>query len=273
MNYKLIYDLLMQKAIIENNLDNIYYERHHIVPRCLGGTNDISNIAKLTPEQHYVAHQLLVKIYPNNYELIYACSMMCMGKIGNKLGSRSNNKLYGWLRNKVSTHMKVLQRNRFAVLRGFIDYDNQTEVIWNNFINDKLSTSEISSKFGISLGTIRSSLKYHADKFNLHDAMIKTRYANKSINSTNTRKNFTPEQEEKRLAACANVDWKSVQGKQGKLKLGNNNPSAVNVMIDGVEYGTIGDAAKALGIEYWTCRTRINSVNYPNYIRISKDTK
>jgi hypothetical protein len=37
-------------------------ERHHIVPRCLGGSNKSDNIVRLTDREHYICHQLLVKM-------------------------------------------------------------------------------------------------------------------------------------------------------------------------------------------------------------------
>lgn len=40
-----------------------YTERHHIVPKSLGGSNDKSNLIRLTPRQHYIAHWMLWKIY------------------------------------------------------------------------------------------------------------------------------------------------------------------------------------------------------------------
>lgn len=94
MNYKKHYDLLIYKAK-NRNLDE-YGEWHHIIPLCLNGEDDSENLVKLTPEEHYVAHQLLVKIYPNNYSLIHAAKMMT---ISSRCTKRSN-KLYGWLRRK-----------------------------------------------------------------------------------------------------------------------------------------------------------------------------
>ena len=38
-------------------------EKHHIVPKALGGTNDPSNLAWLTPREHYICHVLLVKMH------------------------------------------------------------------------------------------------------------------------------------------------------------------------------------------------------------------
>lgn len=38
-----------------------YVEKHHIVPRSMGGTNEKSNIVKLTFRKHFLAHWLLTK--------------------------------------------------------------------------------------------------------------------------------------------------------------------------------------------------------------------
>ena len=88
VDYQKHYDLLISRSYTRN-LD-CYTEKHHIIPRCMGGSDDVTNLAELTPEEHYVAHQLLIKIYPDEPKLVFAAHMMTRG--------RSNNKLYGWLR-------------------------------------------------------------------------------------------------------------------------------------------------------------------------------
>lgn len=93
MNYLRHYDALVQRANTRT-LDG-YVERHHITPRCMGGGDEPGNIAALTPEEHFVAHQLLVKIYPGNKKLVYAVWAMTHG-------SRRSNKKYGWLKRKRS---------------------------------------------------------------------------------------------------------------------------------------------------------------------------
>ena len=100
MNYQKHYDALMNRA--KNRLLEGYYETHHIIPRCMGGKNDADNLVDLTAEEHYVAHQLLVKIYPDNSKLVYAANMMTMSSSDNV----RNNKLYAWIRKKVSDSMK-----------------------------------------------------------------------------------------------------------------------------------------------------------------------
>lgn len=51
-------------AIIESSKNNSsgYLEKHHIIPKSLGGSNKAENIAKLTARQHFICHLLLVKM-------------------------------------------------------------------------------------------------------------------------------------------------------------------------------------------------------------------
>lgn len=98
MNYLKIYNQLIDRASVRK-LSN-YTENHHIVPRCLGGTDNVTNLVKLTPEEHYLAHQLLVKIYPANKKIIYAAHMMTVG-----LSESRRNKSYGWVRRKMAESM------------------------------------------------------------------------------------------------------------------------------------------------------------------------
>ena len=101
MNYTKIYTALINKAQMRNT--HAYTERHHIVPRCMGGADNPDNIANLTPEEHYVAHQLLVKIYPQSKGLVWAAARMTH----HSSEHRTNNKLYGWLRRQMSQHGKT----------------------------------------------------------------------------------------------------------------------------------------------------------------------
>lgn len=97
MNYKMHYDLLIERA--RNRILECYTEQHRILPGCMGGEYDTNNVVRLTPEEHYVAHQLLVKIYPREHNLVYAANMMAV-KSNNQ--SR-NNKRYGWLKKRYLT--------------------------------------------------------------------------------------------------------------------------------------------------------------------------
>ena len=95
MNYQKHYDLLCERARTRQ-LDS-YTEKHHIIPKCMGGTDESDNLVALTPEEHYVAHQLLVKIYPSHSGLVWAAMQMTWHSVSKK---RINNKLHGWLKRK-----------------------------------------------------------------------------------------------------------------------------------------------------------------------------
>lgn len=97
MNYEKHYDLLISKARSNIRAD-VYTEKHHIVPKCLGGSNEKSNLVKLTPEEHFVAHQLLTKIHPDSDSLLYAACIMTYDPNKRRIG----NKLYGWLKRRLA---------------------------------------------------------------------------------------------------------------------------------------------------------------------------
>lgn len=57
-----------------------YHERHHIVPRCMGGTNSKTNLIDLFAREHFIAHKLLAQENPNNKGLTYAWGCMAFVK-------------------------------------------------------------------------------------------------------------------------------------------------------------------------------------------------
>ena len=67
---------------------NEYHERHHIIPKCMGGSNDEDNLIDLFPKEHFEAHRLLALENPDNNKLISAWWLMSHVKGNN------NQKLY-----------------------------------------------------------------------------------------------------------------------------------------------------------------------------------
>ena len=49
-----------------------YHERHHIMPKCIGGSNDESNLIDLFGREHFEAHRLLAEENPKNKNIQYA---------------------------------------------------------------------------------------------------------------------------------------------------------------------------------------------------------
>lgn len=104
MDYNKHYGLLIYRAKCRE-LEG-YVEKHHIHPRCLGGSNDHTNIAVLTAEEHYLAHLLLVKMYPDNVSLAQAAHAMGIKDPKKQYNNRSKIEIYGWVRRRASEAKK-----------------------------------------------------------------------------------------------------------------------------------------------------------------------
>jgi hypothetical protein len=65
MDYKRNYYKLInsRKLLNRKKGKGVYYEKHHIIPKSLGGNNDEDNLILLTPKEHFIAHLLLTKMY------------------------------------------------------------------------------------------------------------------------------------------------------------------------------------------------------------------
>ena len=53
-----------------------YHERHHIIPKCMDGSNKEENLIDLFAREHFIAHKLLALENPDNEKLVYAWTMM-----------------------------------------------------------------------------------------------------------------------------------------------------------------------------------------------------
>jgi hypothetical protein len=60
---------------------SVYAERHHIIPRCLGGTDDADNIVRLLTKEHFIAHLLLARIHSgkDGMRMVHALRRMLTG--------------------------------------------------------------------------------------------------------------------------------------------------------------------------------------------------
>ena len=81
MDYAKLYESLIETRR-SKGIPQGYKEIHHIVPRSFGGSDDPDNLVALTAREHFVAHRLLAKMYPNSgmVHAVYkmACSNLTM---------------------------------------------------------------------------------------------------------------------------------------------------------------------------------------------------
>jgi hypothetical protein len=93
MNYQYIYNNLINNALAmgRTKKTNDGLDRHHIIPKSLGGSNDASNLVLLTGKEHYLAHKLLVKMHigADRKKMIYALWWMSKTKITGKHSNKT----------------------------------------------------------------------------------------------------------------------------------------------------------------------------------------
>lgn len=85
LNYNKIYTNIISNR--QKNPYNGYTERHHILPKSLGGSDDKGNLVSLTAREHYICHLLLTKMYfdeNSKNKMIHAFFMMCNAKADNQ---------------------------------------------------------------------------------------------------------------------------------------------------------------------------------------------
>lgn len=75
--YSKTYERLMASAR-GRKLEGVLCEKHHAIPKSLGGNNSKDNIVRLTIREHYVAHLLLTKMYDGKSKRKMFFALKCM---------------------------------------------------------------------------------------------------------------------------------------------------------------------------------------------------
>ena len=114
MNYDYHYDQLIVKHGQVSKPLNGYYERHHIIPKCIGGKDDYENLIYLTARCHLLAHWLLMKALPEVKGLKTAYATMCSRK-----GIRLTPTMYQLAKEAVSGDNSMLARAVHTPLGDF----------------------------------------------------------------------------------------------------------------------------------------------------------
>tara|TARA_R110000803_G_C11817563_1_gene301525 strand:- start:48 stop:536 length:489 start_codon:yes stop_codon:yes gene_type:complete len=105
MNYEKVYYQIIEQA--GNRHVDGYVEWHHIVPRCLGGSDDRDNLVPLTAREHFICHWILTRIHPDNISLKRAAFLMSTSRKGLKVSSRTYQELKENLSHSEETKLKI----------------------------------------------------------------------------------------------------------------------------------------------------------------------
>ena len=245
MNYKKIYDELINTRKILNRKKNngIYYEKHHIIPKSCGGSNDPDNLILLTFKEHFFAHRLLVEIY--NGEL-----------------KRKMNYALWRMSSSNKNHKRIINSSQYSICRQ-AQLNAKTNHSRSEITKKKISDGHKGKK-------LSQETKEKLRKINLGKRRVISEETKKKIGESNKGKKRTNEVNEKnRLRNIGKKQSIETIDKRRKKLLGKPRPTEVidrikknntqkkKVMCsNGIIYESINDAAKKLNL----CQSNISSV-------------
>ena len=99
--YTKLYFNIITIAKSRDNIDS-YTEKHHILPKSLGGNNNEDNLVRLTAREHFICHWLLTKMVDGNFrnKMLYALNGMRRNKTGNRYSTKITSRVYASLKGK-----------------------------------------------------------------------------------------------------------------------------------------------------------------------------
>lgn len=112
MNYKNIYENFIKSRKGKIFSDTEYYETHHILPKSLGGDNNIENLIKLSAREHYFAHLLLAKFAGPKMKIALLWFIAGTNKFSGGVKHYPNSSKIGKIREDASIARSILMTGR-----------------------------------------------------------------------------------------------------------------------------------------------------------------
>jgi len=137
MNYKRVYNNIIEKRK-NNPLDETEYgELHHIIPRSLGGTDESDNLIRLSAREHFICHALLAEMYEEGsnewYRMNHAFMYMKCSSINHGDNRYFNSRLYELKRKDFSKVMSELNGGENNPFFGKTHTEEAKQQIRNTF--------------------------------------------------------------------------------------------------------------------------------------------
>lgn len=116
--YTNVYINLIARGIIRSKPIG-YAERHHIVPRSLGGSNDEENLVWLTPREHFICHRLLTRMTSGRAKSTMCYALLIMLSPSEKAHGRKmiyagKSRAYDTLRRLLANECSIAMSKRWA---------------------------------------------------------------------------------------------------------------------------------------------------------------
>lgn len=226
MNYQKIYLNIIKKAKSQNRIraskykrkkykiDFIYYENHHIIPKCLGGTDEETNLVLLTAKEHFICHKLLTYIYKGNRKIAYAFHRMAFSQKENrKISSRD----YSYAIELIKT--TFISEETRKKMKGKTPWNKGKTNVYDKGVLENWSRKKLGNQNGLGnkSNTGKKFSEEHKDKIRKKHIGLKPseETRKKLANKAKQRKKYKCEYCNKEINRMNYVKW---HGEKCKLK-------------------------------------------------------
>ena len=169
--YKKIYESIIIRGLdrgLDKRTVDYYVEIHHILPKCMGGSDDESNLVMLTGREHVICHMLLERMYPDNPKLIYAIQRISTSKTGEHLSPRQ----VDYIRKRFSETRKNPEKTsemRLKISNTLKEYYKDPEV--RRLHGEKMKARIITDEWKQNISKAQTGKKKPQKKPNLSDEL------------------------------------------------------------------------------------------------------
>ena len=276
MNYQKIYDDICKRGQERILPKEIYTEKHHIVPKCLGGNNSKENLTKLTAKEHFICHVILArKLYPNNSKIWNALNKMLYSKSNGQRRYVPSGNMYECLKSEIS--------KKFSGSGNFFYGKKHTEET-KKYLSESRKGKYIganSPNYGMVMSSEQRQLISNANKGKKRTDDVRQKMSEQRQGENNGfyGKNHTEEtktvirQKRKLQVITTESNIKrsnSMKGEKNHFfgkshsletieRIKNNRPNAIKCSIDDIIYRSINEVIQAFGINRRAIKYRLDS--------------
>jgi hypothetical protein len=260
MNYERIYNQIIERA--KNRILVGYKETHHIIPRCMGGTNEKDNLVDLTAREHFMCHLLLTRIHPTHKGLRLAIWNMCNTKKNYQSRYKPNGRLYEMIRTEYREHIKGENHPSYGRKNSDEVKQKMSEIAKERFKNNpgtfkgRTHSEETRKKLSDNM---KGKAQSNHQKERVKESLTGTKWYHKP-DGTNLRAFPNDPKISDDGWLLGRFGGKSISDKANKVKEkkyeGKKLPSTSNkrCSIDGVEFESAKAAADFLNINEFSIR-------------------
>lgn len=119
------YNNIISNAKTRILLESVYTEKHHIIPRSLGGSDDKNNKVVLTAKEHFICHLLLCKMTKGKAKASMCYAVIQMTMINTRERYVPTSRIYEMLKKQISEATKGKNYNERYTMERAIEIKNK----------------------------------------------------------------------------------------------------------------------------------------------------